>query len=50
LDLHAADEAPNGGARRLDLEPFWPSRQAFHFDETCRRSTGVRGLSVMGDH
>jgi hypothetical protein len=24
------------------LEPFWPSRQPFHFDQTCRRSTGAQ--------
>ncbi|MEY9873088.1 hypothetical protein ABH931_002569 [Streptacidiphilus sp. MAP12-33] len=24
------------------LEPFWPSRQQFHFDQTCRRSTGAQ--------
>jgi hypothetical protein len=24
------------------LEPFWPSRQPFHFDQTCRRWTGAQ--------
>ncbi|QMU68845.1 hypothetical protein [Streptacidiphilus sp. P02-A3a] len=42
MDLLAVDGTPNGGARHLDLEPFWPSRQPFHFDETCCRSTGAQ--------
>ncbi|MEZ0090122.1 hypothetical protein [Streptacidiphilus sp. EB129] len=44
MDLIAADAALDGGTRRhaLDLEPFWPSRQPFHFDETCCRSTGAQ--------
>nr|WP_166682291.1 hypothetical protein [Streptomyces sp. 846.5] len=44
MEPYAEDAARSGGTRRhaLDLEPFWPSRQPFHFDETCRRSTGAQ--------
>ncbi|MDF2256197.1 hypothetical protein [Streptantibioticus ferralitis] len=27
---------------RSDLEPFWPSRQAHHFDRLCCRATSAR--------
>jgi hypothetical protein len=30
---------------RLDLEPFWPSRQAHHFDRACRRANTARALN-----
>ncbi|MEY9937423.1 catalase (peroxidase I) [Streptacidiphilus sp. MAP5-52] len=37
----------DGGAQRAGaalpvLEPFWPSRQQFHFDQTCCRCTGAQ--------
>ncbi|MEZ0069440.1 hypothetical protein ABIA32_005484 [Streptacidiphilus sp. MAP12-20] len=40
------DLITDGGAQRAEaalpvLEPFWPSRQQFHFDQTCRRCTGA---------
>lgn len=31
----------DGGPGRLDLEPFWPSRQPHHFDQTCPGSPGA---------
>ncbi|MEU6172642.1 hypothetical protein ABZ832_11995 [Streptantibioticus parmotrematis] len=27
---------------RTDLEPFWPSRQAHHFDRECCRAIPAR--------
>jgi hypothetical protein len=29
-------------AGRLDLEPFWPSRQEYHFDRWCCRAIPAR--------
>ncbi|MFC5907121.1 hypothetical protein [Streptacidiphilus monticola] len=35
-----------GGAAQADLEPFWPSRQQCHFDQTCCRSTSAQVCSA----
>ncbi|GAA3365948.1 hypothetical protein GCM10017744_070760 [Streptomyces antimycoticus] len=31
---------------RYDLEPFWPSRQAHHFDRECCRASDARARSL----
>ncbi|WP_386388779.1 hypothetical protein [Streptomyces palmae] len=31
---------------RFDLEPFWPSRQAHHFDRECCRAASARALPL----
>ncbi|WP_255743571.1 hypothetical protein [Streptacidiphilus sp. ASG 303] len=33
----------DGAGGRHDLEPFWPSRQGHHFDQTCPRVPGAHG-------
>ncbi|MER6144167.1 hypothetical protein ACI2L4_09350 [Streptomyces sparsogenes] len=38
--LHDAATGP------LDLEPFWPSRQAHHFDRECCRASYARARSL----
>ncbi|MEC4017202.1 hypothetical protein [Streptomyces sp. H27-D2] len=32
---------------RFDLEPFWPSRQAHHFDRECRRATDAPAPAAL---
>ncbi|WP_265737208.1 hypothetical protein [Actinacidiphila rubida] len=34
--------ATDTGTGRLDLEPFWPSRQEYHFDRWCCRAIPAR--------
>ncbi|MEU1800447.1 MULTISPECIES: hypothetical protein [Streptomyces] len=36
----------NAATGRLDLEPFWPSRQAHHFDRECCRASVARARSL----
>ncbi|MFF8811955.1 hypothetical protein [Streptomyces pactum] len=31
---------------RSDLEPFWPSRQAHHYDRECCRASDARARSL----
>jgi hypothetical protein len=38
--LHDAATGP------LDLKPFWPSRQAHHFDRECCRASHARACSL----
>lgn len=38
---HMADTEGTATGRD-DLEPFWPSRQAYHFDRLCRRANPAR--------
>jgi hypothetical protein len=42
MDLFTDGGAPGTEAALPVLEPFWPSRQQCHFDQTCRRSTGAQ--------
>ncbi|MED7951955.1 hypothetical protein PUR61_20650 [Streptomyces sp. BE20] len=40
---HVADSSRG---RRLDLQPFWPSRQPHLFDQTCPGSPSASRLSL----
>ncbi|WP_269083955.1 hypothetical protein [Streptacidiphilus jiangxiensis] len=42
MDLFTDGDALGAEAALPVLEPFWPSRQQFHFDQTCCRSTGAQ--------
>nr|WP_245737862.1 hypothetical protein [Streptomyces sparsogenes] len=37
---------PDAATGPLDLEPFWPSRQAHHFDRECCRASYARARSL----
>ncbi|MGF1427739.1 hypothetical protein [Kitasatospora sp. LaBMicrA B282] len=38
-------EGSSMGGGRQDLEPFWPSRQPHHFDQTCPGSPRASRLA-----